>query len=337
MKQEYTQRMKAYDTKEYQLFLKEKCVLDAYQFLHSSGLYLNYALITKQMYEDVIKSNFAQNDGALFDFTVEILGFHYDVYKVLNKMALEWISHISNAVDCLLQYINAALDLRLERAEVTKSTIKEKLRKKHGQTWAALNTLQADSTVSYIRDAYNYSKHTINLYGGSDFFAAFEKKRYINFPAFRHKKKAHPPKSISELFDYYENFIKLYLDVLDSVNTELTNTSPTKDRFHIGTLIIDGHPCGISDLALQTDIALYSSTDSTTGRVKQNWLQDMCLSDGEYIEIFSPVYKTSGQCMNYYKSIDVVNNGVLVGYLCANEPETSTLSYYKYQYHSKSE
>ena len=33
----------------------EKCVLDAYQFLYSSQLYLNYALITAKLYSDIGK------------------------------------------------------------------------------------------------------------------------------------------------------------------------------------------------------------------------------------------------------------------------------------------
>ena len=42
MKQAYTDKMKYYQGKEYENFLREKCVLDARQFLYSSQLYLNY-------------------------------------------------------------------------------------------------------------------------------------------------------------------------------------------------------------------------------------------------------------------------------------------------------
>ena len=40
MKQEYTDKMKYYQGKEYENFLREKCVLDARQFLYSSQLYM---------------------------------------------------------------------------------------------------------------------------------------------------------------------------------------------------------------------------------------------------------------------------------------------------------
>lgn len=53
MKQEYTDKMKYYQGKEYENFLREKCVLDARQFLYSSQLYLNYAIITAKLYEDI--------------------------------------------------------------------------------------------------------------------------------------------------------------------------------------------------------------------------------------------------------------------------------------------
>lgn len=55
MKQEYTDKMKYYQGKEYENFLREKCVLDARQFLYSSQLYLNYAIITAKLYEDIGK------------------------------------------------------------------------------------------------------------------------------------------------------------------------------------------------------------------------------------------------------------------------------------------
>ena len=57
MKQEYTDKMKYYQGKEYENFLREKCVLDARQFLYSSQLYLNYAIITAKLYEDIGKKN----------------------------------------------------------------------------------------------------------------------------------------------------------------------------------------------------------------------------------------------------------------------------------------
>ena len=62
MKQEYTDKMKYYQGKEYENFLREKCVLDARQFLYSSQLYLNYAIITAKLYEDIGKKNISEGE-----------------------------------------------------------------------------------------------------------------------------------------------------------------------------------------------------------------------------------------------------------------------------------
>lgn len=44
MKKEYTEKMNSYQDDEYEKFLKDKCVLDAKQYLHSSMLYLHYGI-----------------------------------------------------------------------------------------------------------------------------------------------------------------------------------------------------------------------------------------------------------------------------------------------------
>lgn len=62
MKQEYTDKMRAYQESEYETFLKEKYGLDVRQFLNSSLLYLNSALITAKLYEDIGKKNIAESN-----------------------------------------------------------------------------------------------------------------------------------------------------------------------------------------------------------------------------------------------------------------------------------
>ena len=52
MLSDYTDRINKYQKQEYEAFLKQKKVLDAWQFLHSSLLYFNYALITQRLFED---------------------------------------------------------------------------------------------------------------------------------------------------------------------------------------------------------------------------------------------------------------------------------------------
>lgn len=49
MKQEYTDKMKYYQGKEYENFLREKCVLDARQFLYSSQLYLTSSCVSDRL------------------------------------------------------------------------------------------------------------------------------------------------------------------------------------------------------------------------------------------------------------------------------------------------
>ena len=61
MKQAYTDKMKYYQGQEYENFLREKCVLDARQFLYSSQLYLNYAIITANLYEEIGKKNISES------------------------------------------------------------------------------------------------------------------------------------------------------------------------------------------------------------------------------------------------------------------------------------
>lgn len=158
MKQEYTDKMKFYQQPEYESFLNEKYVLDARQFLHSSMLYLNYALKTAKLYEDVGKKNVTESNKNPMYNIVELLGWHYNAEILLNKLTLEWISHISNSLDCLLQYINSALCLGLPHGDVGIKRLEEKLCN-YLSIKNAVNALWNDDMVKYIRSAYKANIH----------------------------------------------------------------------------------------------------------------------------------------------------------------------------------
>lgn len=350
MKQEYTDTMNTYQSQRFQKFLKKKNVLDSYQFLDSSFLYLNYALISEQMYRDIVKQNFSQNGRNPFNYTVTVLGFRYDVYKLLNKLTLEWVSHVSNAVDMLLQYINSALHLRLAYADVKITNVINAI----GSHQALLDTFSRliyDDTVAYIRAVYNYSKHTLNLYGGSDFFDALNGDRYINIPDFRYRGKEYPSRCISTLFDGYESFVDKYLAVLDCVYSLLDDTPPVPNRYHIGSIVVDGNVCNATDILFDSDISLYDETDPNSQLVTKVWVENIPLSAGDHIEIFPANHKRTGQSINYIDSIDVLNGGKKVGTLklrstdvhkpqnhkktlSKSQPifETSALSYHRYSF-----
>lgn len=350
MKQECTDRMAAYHTQEFQKFLKEKNVLDAYQFLHSSSLYLNYALISEQMYRDAVGQNFSQNNRNPFDPTVTVLGFRYNIYKLLNKFTLEWVSHVSNAVDMLLQYINSALHLRLAYADVKISNVINAIQS-HQALLDAFSRLIHDDTVAYIRAVYNYSKHTLNLYGGSNFFAALNGDRYINIPEFRYRGKEYPSRCISTLFDRYESFVDKYLAVLDCVYSLLNDTPPVPNRYHIGSIVVDGNVCNATDILFDSDISLYDETDPNSQLVTKVWVENILLSAGDHIEIFPANHTRTGQSIKHIDLIDVLNGGKKVGTLklCSadvhkpqkqknistkHQPvlETSALSYHCYSF-----
>ena len=157
MKQEYTDKMKYYQGKEYENFLREKCVLDARQFLYSSQLYLNYAIITAKLYEDIGKKNISEGEKNPFYNSVEVLGWNYNAHTILNKLTLEWVSHISNSLDCLLQYINASLNLGLKQKAVTEGSMHRKL-EKMPQINSYVEKLWENEIVCYIRSVYKIMK-----------------------------------------------------------------------------------------------------------------------------------------------------------------------------------
>ncbi len=332
MKQEYTNKMKFYQQPEYETFLKQKCVLDARQFLHSSMLYLNYALVTAKLYEDIGRKNITESNKDPMYNSVEVLGWHYDAHLLLNKLTLEWTTHISNALDCLLQYINSALCLRLPHKKVCIDKITAQLCN-YILVKNAVDALWNDDIVKYIRSMYNFSKHTLNLYGGSSFMDIIDGQRDIRIPDFKFRNHIYNSKSTNELIAYYETFVAKYISVMDSIDNVLHHTHPVSNRFHICQIIIDGTPLGINESDL--DIIIYAEFDADGQHIKRYWIVNPQFNINNDVEIMPPHSKTIGQHLGGIKTIEVINDGSKIGELRTDlsKIDTSVLAYHKYKYY----
>lgn len=332
MKQEYTDKMKSYQKPEYESFLKEKCVLDAWQFLHSSMLYLNYALITAKLYEDIGKKNITESNKNPMYNSVEVLGYPYDAHILLNKLTLEWTSHISNSLDCLLQYINSALCLRLQHKNVDIHKITAQLYN-YASIENAVNSLWNDDIVNYIRSVYNFSKHTLNLYGGSSFMDTINGQKDIHIPKFKFKNIIYESKTTNELIAYYETFIGKYISIIDNIDIVLHNTQPISNRFHICQVIIDNTPSGTNENNF--DIVLNAEFDADGQHIKRCWIENSQFNLNNDIEIMPPHSKNIGQHLGGIKTIEVIDAGNKIGELHTDlsKVDRSVLAYYKYQYY----
>lgn len=328
MKQEYIDKLEKYQNKGYELFLKEKCVLDARQFLHASLLYLNYAIITEKLYNDIGKKNIEEGgkDNPFYN-VVEILGWHYNAHAILNKFTIEWISHISNALDCVLQYINAALNLRVEHKNVKIKGILERV-ESYQAVYDTINDLWNDENVKYIRSVYNYSKHTMGLYGGSSFLDSVTGQRDIRIPDFKYRGTIYKTKTTGELMDNYESFLGKYIALLDCITDKLRTTSPVSQRYHIGQSVIDGHALG--NKKFDSDITLYAEFASDGKHIKRYWIEDTGIYGDA--EIILPYSKTIGQHFGRISAIEVFENGERIGllHLDIKKEDNSTLQYIKY-------
>lgn len=331
IKQEYTDKMNFYQGKEYENFLRNKCVLDARQFLHSSQLYLNYAVITAKLYEDIGKKNISESERNPFYNSVEVLGWNYNAHTILNKLTLGWVSHISNSLDCLLQYINASLNLGLKHKAVTEGNIAKKI-EKFSQINNYVKTLWENEIVCYIRSVYNYAKHTLDLYGGSSFVDVISGQRDIHIPDFKYRNNIYKSKSTSELIGNYENFIGLYIDVMESIDSVLQKSEPICNRYHVGEVTIDGHTMG--ECLNKNDIMLYAEFDSDGEHIKKFWVEDIYFETDTEVEIMLPHSKTIGQHFDGITLIEVVINKNKVGELHMDNIsiENSVLRYHKYKY-----
>lgn len=331
MKQEYTDKMKFYLGKEYEKFLRKKCVLDARQFLYSSQLYLNYALITAKLYEDIGKKNISESEGNPFYNSVEVLGWNYNAHTILNKLTLEWVSHISNSLDCLLQYINASLNLGLNQKAVMKRNIEKEL-EKFPQINCYVKALWENEIVCYIRSVYNYGKHTLDLYGGSSFMDVISGQRDISIPTFKYRSNIYESKNTSELLRYYENFLGLYIDVMESIDSVLRKSDPIHNRYHVGKMIIAEHATGKCEN--KQDIVLYAEFDKDGIHIKRYWVENVKFEPDSDVEIMLPHLKTIGQHFDGIMLIEVIINKDKIGELHMNSEclENSVLCYHKYKY-----
>jgi hypothetical protein len=289
---------------------------------------LNYAIITEKLYRDAGKKNILESEKNPFYNAVEIMGWNYNAHTILNKFSMEWISHISNSLDCILQYINAALNLGLQHREVKIERVRDKVEKLE-TIKNAINDLWDDTMVTYIRSVYNYSKHTMNLYGGSSFADTLTGSRDIRIPDFRYRKNEYKTKTTSELMDYYEIFIGKYVTVLDIVKQELVNRNPLPERLHIGQVIIDGNILG--EKKLDSDIVLHAEFAEDGEHIKRFWIEDENIAD---VEIMMPHSKNIGQHMGGISKIELIKSGKKVGVLSSDitKIDNSTLQYLTYKY-----
>ena len=332
MLSDYTDRINKYQKQEYEAFLKQKKVLDAWQFLHSSLLYFNYALITQRLFEDASAKCTEESRNPLYN-NIQVLGWNYPANVLLNKFALEWITHISNSIDCILQYTNAALNLGLEHKSVSQRNILDKT-VDHHQVQRAIKELFGDETVKYIKSLNNYSKHTEDLFGGFYFPDLMQSKRNIRFPDFRFNGNIFEARTIVGLFDHYEEIIKKYIGLLDFIDTALKESLPIPNRFYIGGYIIDGQ---VTAEAKETsDLVVNVQLDNAHHKAIRYWMENCAFSSDSPVEIMPYHTKNIGTHFERIDEIEVFNQGAFSGTLVVcQKSDRSVLAFHKYNYEAE--
>lgn len=340
MRQSSIDRIDFYQSSWYEKLLTTKRILDSKQFLHSSLLYLKYATITARLYNDTREQNCveANEKGTVIYPGVSVLGREYDVQWILNKLVLEWISHISNSLDCLMQYVSAALNLEIEVESVSKNTVYDRIEGKYSSNCPILSTLNrvwTDTIISHIHSAYNMSKHILDLFGPSNLTdVLLDGRRDIKVPSFVYRGKKYDDIYASSFMSYYDTTIAdLYVDVLDAVYDYVFIMSPVPNRFHIGRLNIDGQYIG--DSSANDDITLFYEMDQTTKLAKRLWIENppFNYSNASSIIEIMPLHRTAvGQQLSFISSIECYENGKRIGVLRQRKSKlrTSTLGYHKY-------
>ena len=332
MLSDYTDRINKYQKQEYEEFLKQKNVLDAWQFLHSSLLYFNYALITQRLFEDASAKCAEESKNPLYN-NIEILGWNYPASVLLNKFALEWIMHISNSLDCILQYTNAALNMGLQHGKVSKNTVLGKL----GEGHPIKNTIKLlfdNEAVKYIKSLNNYSKHTEDLFGGFYFPDLIQAKRNIRFPDFRFNGDLFKAKTIVDLFDLYEEIIKNYLELLASIDAMLKGSLPISNRFYIGGYIINEQ---VTTEAQETsDLVVNVQLDNSQNKAIRYWIENCTFPTDSPVEIMPYHTKNTGTHFEHIDEIEVFNHGTFSGKLViCPTPDRSVLAFHKYNYEAE--
>ena len=327
---DYADKLNYYQQDEYKTFLKQKNVLDAWQFLHSSLLYFIYAITTQKLFEDAASKCSEESRNPLYN-NIEILGWNYPANTILNKFAFEWIAHISNSLDCFLQYVNAALNLGLSCKSVTCKAIKERLYPDSIVFLALQNLFENDRQVAYIRSIYNYGTHTADLFGGFFFPDLMNSKRNIIIPDFKFNGNIYRSKTIVDLFNHYEEIIKNYLGLLDAVDTFLNSSLPVPNRMYIGGLIVDGQVT--AEAQTTSDLVVNVQLDNDKTKAIRYWIENQNFTNNQTVEIMPYHTKIIGTHFEQMNEIEVINNGEIIGKLTiCHVPDRSILAYHKYTY-----
>ena len=252
---------------------------------------------------------------------------------LLNKFALEWIMHISNSLDCILQYTNAALNLGLEHKSVSQKSVLGKTIDKY-QVQRAIKELFGDEVVKYIKSLNNYSKHTEDLFGGFYFPDLMQSKRNIRFPDFRFNGNLFEARTIVGLFDHYEEIIKKYLGLLDSIDAALKGSLPIPNRYYIGGYIIDGQ---VTTEAQETsDLVVNVQLDNAQNKAIRYWIENCTFPTDSPVEIMPYHTKNTGTHFEHIDEIEVFNHGTFSGKLViCSTPDRSVLAFHKYNYEAE--
>lgn len=332
MLSDYTDRINKYQNQEYEAFLKQKKVLDAWQFLHSSLLYFNYALITQRLFEDASAKCTEESRNPLYN-NIQVLGWNYPANVLLNKFALEWITHISNSIDCILQYTNAALNMGISHGKVSKNSVLGMLGNDH-PIKNAIKSLYDDEAVKYIKSLNNYSKHTEDLFGGFFFPDLMQSKRNIHFPSFRFNGDLFESRTIVGLFDHYEEVIKKYLSLLDSIDAALKESLPIPNRFYIGGYIIDGQVT--AEAQATSDLVVNVQLGNGQNKAIRYWIENCTFSSDSPVEIMPYHTKNTGTHFEHIDEIEVFNHGAFSGKLVIIQTsDRSVLAFHKYNYEAE--
>lgn len=327
---------RVYQSEEFGRLLMEKNVFDARQFLTSSFLYFHYALDTYKLYEYVSKFSFG-SDG-LFIKNFDFCGGTFNVNELLNKFVLEWVSHICNSTDCLAQFINAALCLGLENGNVYCGTVFKRIRDhdRYHAIFQELEPLSRDDTLKHIRAICNCNKHSLNLYGGSDFYGAcFNKSRDIIIPAFRHKGNEYGKIGFSALAASFDTFTDRFINVVEATRQYVSAEPAREHRWYCSQLLIDGMQVGESfgDNSVLLNISTKKVDDVPL--VSGLWIDDPPFILTEPIEImFFDKEKKYGQYLHHVDQIDLFYSGQKKGSLkrVRIKHESSVLAYQKYEF-----
>lgn len=331
MEKEYENRIEFYKSKDFKNFLSEKNVLDSWQYLRHSMLCLNYALLTQKMYSDA--SNQARDEGTkrIFHKVIDIMNSPYEDQKILNKFMLEWFCHISNSMDCLLQYINAALVLGVEIRCVCEKSVSEKL-EEYSAIKSSFESFWFNPMTKHIRAIYNYSKHTMELYGNLDYDSLIANGQHdIVIPTFIYKKKKFEAKSTDEFFAYYEEFLQLYASLLDCIYEHLRNVSPVQNRWFFKALNVNESE-DYDAMNEPNGITLFVRTKPDSDIIQNYYVKDPPFINKKVVEVMPPIHKHQGQYPIKIKTIDILCSETKIGYmeLSPESYDNSALSYHKY-------